>query len=70
MSQNTVASRWGNSSRSGFYTLLYKELLRFWRVGFQTIAAPVITALLYLIVFVQVYKTGFRSTIKFHTLSS
>ena len=42
--------------RSGFYTLLYKELLRFWRVGFQTIAAPVITALLYLIVFAQVLQ--------------
>ena len=42
--------------RSGFYTLLYKELLRFWRVGVQTIAAPVITALLYLIVFVQVLQ--------------
>lgn len=41
---------------SGFYTLLYKELLRFWRVGFQTIAAPVMTALLYLIVFVQVLQ--------------
>jgi ABC-2 type transport system permease protein len=44
------------SVRSGFYTLLYKELLRFWRVGFQTIAAPVITALLYLIVFAQVLQ--------------
>lgn len=43
-------------SRSGFYTLLYKELLRFWRVAFQTIAAPVMTALLYLIVFVQVLQ--------------
>jgi ABC-2 type transport system permease protein len=42
--------------RSGFYTLLYKELLRFWRVGFQTIAAPVMTALLYLIVFAQVLQ--------------
>ncbi|MFO7746329.1 MAG: ABC transporter permease [Orrella sp.] len=42
--------------RSGFYTLFYKELLRFWRVGFQTIAAPVITALLYLIVFAQVLQ--------------
>lgn len=42
--------------RSGFYTLLYKELLRFWRVAFQTIAAPVMTALLYLIVFVQVLQ--------------
>lgn len=44
------------SLRSGFYTLLYKELLRFWRVAFQTIAAPVMTALLYLIVFVQVLQ--------------
>jgi ABC-2 type transport system permease protein len=42
--------------RSGFYTLLYKELLRFWRVGFQTLAAPVMTALLYLVVFVQVLQ--------------
>ena len=36
---------------SGFPTLLYKELLRFWKVGFQTVAAPVLTALLYLLVF-------------------
>jgi ABC-2 type transport system permease protein len=42
--------------RSGFFTLLYKELLRFWRVAFQTIAAPVITALLYLVVFAQVLQ--------------
>jgi len=36
---------------SGFPTLLYKELLRFWKVGFQTVASPVLTALLYLVVF-------------------
>ena len=30
----------------GFYTLFKKEILRFWKVGFQTLAAPVITALL------------------------
>jgi ABC-2 type transport system permease protein len=36
---------------SGFSTLLYKELLRFAKVSFQTVAAPVITALLYLLVF-------------------
>ncbi|MDA8224881.1 MAG: ABC transporter permease [Betaproteobacteria bacterium] len=36
---------------SGFRTLLYKELLRFWRVWFQTILAPIITALLYLLIF-------------------
>jgi ABC-2 type transport system permease protein len=47
---------------SGFRTLLYKELLRFWKVSFQTVLAPVITALLYLTIFghalrdhVQVY---------------
>lgn len=34
-----------------FPTLLYKEVLRFWKVGFQTVAAPVLTALLYLMVF-------------------
>jgi ABC-2 type transport system permease protein len=47
---------------SGFSTLLYKELLRFWKVSFQTVAAPILTALLYLLIFqhalesrVQVY---------------
>lgn len=38
----------------GMWTLLKKELLRFWRVAFQTIAAPVITALLYLMIFSHV----------------
>jgi ABC-2 type transport system permease protein len=38
---------------SGFPTLFYKEMLRFWKVAFQTVAAPVITALLYLLVFAQ-----------------
>ncbi len=38
----------------GFRTLLYKEVLRFWKVGFQTVAAPVITALLYLLIFSHV----------------
>jgi ABC-2 type transport system permease protein len=36
---------------SGWETLLYKEVLRFWKVAFQTIAAPVLTALLYLLIF-------------------
>jgi len=52
------------NARSGFPTLLYKELLRFWKVGFQTIAAPVVTSLLYLLIFshvlaahVRVYET-------------
>ena len=39
---------------SGFRTLLYKEVLRFWKVSFQTVAAPVLTALLYLLIFSHV----------------
>ena len=38
----------------GFRTLLYKEMLRFWKVGFQTVAAPVLTSLLYLLIFSHV----------------
>ncbi|MBN8743219.1 MAG: ABC transporter permease [Thiomonas arsenitoxydans] len=36
---------------TGLYTLLQKELQRFIKVGFQTVAAPVVTALLYLLIF-------------------
>ena len=36
---------------TGFWTLFHKELLRFWKVAFQTVAAPVLTALLYLLIF-------------------
>jgi ABC-2 type transport system permease protein len=50
------------SGFGGFRTLFYKEILRFWKVAFQTVLAPVITALLYLTIFghalrghVQVY---------------
>jgi len=38
----------------GFLTLFRKELLRFWKVSFQTVAAPVLTALLYLLIFSHV----------------
>lgn len=41
-------------------TLLYKELLRFWKVGFQTIAAPVVTSLLYLLIFSHVLEAHVR----------
>jgi ABC-2 type transport system permease protein len=51
-------------SSSGFYALFYKEVKRFWRVSFQTVAAPVLTAILYLMIFghvledhVKVYET-------------
>lgn len=41
------------NNRIGFYTLLKKEVMRFWSVLGQTVTAPVITALLYLLVFAQ-----------------
>lgn len=47
---------------TGFMTLFYKEILRFWKVSTQTILAPVVTSMLYLLIFgnvldryVQVY---------------
>ena len=49
---------------NGWQALFYKEVLRFWKVGFQTIAAPVLTSVLYLVIFghvledrVKVYDT-------------
>lgn len=46
----------------GWQVLLHKEILRFWKVGLQTIAAPIVTAMLYMLIFghvlgasVQVY---------------
>ncbi len=41
---------------TGWQTLLYKEVLRFWKVSFQTIAAPVLTAVLYLLIFGHVLE--------------
>ena len=41
---------------SGANMLLYKEVLRFWKVAFQTIAAPVLTAVLYLLIFGHVLE--------------
>ena len=42
---------------AGTRTLLYKEVLRFWKVGFQTVAAPVLTAVLYLLIFGHVLES-------------
>ncbi len=54
---------------TGLRTLLYKEMLRFFKVSVQTVAAPVLTSLLYLLIFshvlqdrVQVFeKVGYTS---------
>jgi ABC-2 type transport system permease protein len=40
----------------GLYTLFYKEVLRFGKVLLQTLIAPVITAMLYLVVFGHVFE--------------
>ncbi|MBK7264595.1 MAG: ABC transporter permease [Rubrivivax sp.] len=40
----------------GAGTLFYKELLRFWKVAFQTVAAPVLTAMMYLLIFGHVLE--------------
>ncbi|MBL8438995.1 MAG: ABC transporter permease [Zoogloeaceae bacterium] len=40
----------------GFQTLLKKEILRFWKVSFQTVAAPILNAVLYLLIFSHVLE--------------
>jgi len=41
---------------NGVGTLFYKEILRFWKVSFQTVAAPVLTSVLYLLIFGHVLE--------------
>jgi ABC-2 type transport system permease protein len=41
---------------TGFRTLFYKEVLRFWKVATQTITAPIVTAMLYLLIFGHVLE--------------
>ena len=43
-----------------FRTLFHKELLRFWKVSVQTVAAPVLTAALYLVVFAYALEDRVR----------
>ena len=40
----------------GFQTLFYKEILRFWKVATQTVTAPIVTAMLYLLIFGHVLE--------------
>lgn len=60
VSLETAAHARSRASRAGrmqgWQTLFYKEVLRFWKVSFQTIAAPVLTALLYLLIFGHVLE--------------
>lgn len=44
----------------GFYTLFKKEVLRFWKVGVQTVFSPMITTLLYFLIFSYVLQDRVR----------
>ena len=62
--RSTRSDQRGGNEMTGWQTLLYKEVLRFWKVAFQTMAGPVLTAMLYLLIFghaledhVKVYGT-------------
>ena len=41
---------------TGWRALFYKEVMRFWKVGFQTVGAPVLTSVLYLLIFGHVLE--------------
>jgi len=41
---------------TGWQTLFYKEVLRFWKVGFQTVGAPILTAVMYMLIFGHVLQ--------------
>lgn len=45
-----------SQSFSGAQPLFRKEVLRFWKVSFQTVGAPVLTAVLYLLIFGHVLE--------------
>jgi ABC-2 type transport system permease protein len=45
-----------STALTGVGSLLYKEVLRFWKVSVQTVAAPVLTAVLYLLIFGHVLE--------------
>ena len=45
----------------GFKALFFKEVWRFWKVAFQTVVAPVITTLLYLLIFGHVLEAHVKA---------
>ncbi|OJU53024.1 MAG: multidrug ABC transporter permease [Brevundimonas sp. 67-6] len=52
----TQPRRYDGINWVGLRTLYLKEVRRFWKVGAQTVAAPVVTTLLYMMVFVVALK--------------
>ncbi len=53
---------YGSVNWIGLRTLYLREVKRFWKVGMQTVLAPVITSLLYMLVFVVAVGPG-RATV-------
>jgi len=56
MNTPVIVERTPGGALSGAGTLFYKEVLRFWKVSFQTVGAPVLTAVLYLLIFGHVLE--------------
>ncbi len=56
LAEAAVPARRESGIFAGTRTLLYKEVLRFWKVAFQTVAAPVLTTILYLLIFGHVLE--------------
>jgi ABC-2 type transport system permease protein len=52
----TASDEVSGSNMTGWQTLFCKETLRFWKVGFQTVGAPVLTAVLYMLIFGHVLQ--------------
>ncbi|MEO8020606.1 ABC transporter permease [Polaromonas sp.] len=40
----------------GWQALFHKEVMRFWKVGFQTVGAPILTAVMYMLIFGHVLQ--------------
>lgn len=45
---------------NGVQTLFCKEILRFWKVATQTITAPILTSILYLLIFGHIFKNNIQ----------
>ena len=50
--------RYRGANWIGLWTLYRREVKRFWKVGMQTVMAPVVTTLLYMLVFVVAIGSG------------
>ena len=55
---NLEPRRYAGVNWEGLKTLYFKEVRRFWKVGMQTVFAPVITTLLYMMVFVVAMRSA------------